>query len=321
MKRQKVIPEIENLLNREGVITVEDFVSACPEIPKPTVYARIRKLVNNGKIQIVGRGRYIAVTQPHYRVDITSWMREVNAALVSKCVGVNSCISMHKENLLVEVHKSDIGLVMSCLKGEYEKVVLKKDVDRFPGKIEGYIMVAPLVVEAPVLNDNGIVVPTLEKTLVDSILDGNAKNAFRRAFDVYPVNISRLKRYASRRGMTEEVDLCLSVLDKDRIRMFYDVRNYLSSLPVSKAWVFGSFARGEEKPESDLDLLISYDKNANVSLLTIIRWKLDIEKIVGRDVDLVEEGYLRPFAAESANKDKYLIYERRHINCRENSLQ
>lgn len=212
--------------------------------------------------------------------------------------------------MLVEVHKSDVGLVMSCLKGEFEKVVLKKDVDRFPGQLEGYIMVAPLVVEAPVLKENGIVVPALEKTLVDSILEGEGNNAFRRAFDVYPVNISRLKRYASRRGMTEEVSSHLSALDRGRIKMFCDVRNYLSSLPVSKAWVFGSFARGEEKPESDLDLLIAYDKDAHVSLLSIIRWKLDIEKIVGRDVDLVEDGYLKPFAAKSANQEKYLIYER-----------
>lgn len=310
MKRQKDVMEIENLLNREGVITVKDFVSVCPDTPKPTIYARIRKLVSNGSIQIVGRGRYIAVNQHHYKVNITPWMQEVNAVLVSKCIGVNNCISMHGENLLVEVHKSDVGLVMSCLKGEFEKVVLKKDVDRFPGQLEGYIMVAPLVVEAPVLKENGIVVPALEKTLVDSILEGEGNNAFRRAFDVYPVNISRLKRYASRRGMTEEVDLHLSALDQNRIKMFCDVRNYLSSLPVSKAWVFGSFARGEEKPESDLDLLIAYDKDAQVSLLSIIRWKLDIEKIVGRDVDLVEDGYLKPFAAKSANQEKYLIYER-----------
>ena len=310
MRHVRSEKKIEELLNREGIITVEDFVSVCPEIPKPTVYARIRKLVKTGTIQIVGRGRYMSVSQPHYRVDVSPWMKEVHAVLVSECIGVNNCISKHGENLLIEVHKNDVELVMSCLKNKYDKVVLKKDADRFPGKLEGYIMLAPLVVEAPVFEENGIVVPTLEKSLVDSILEGEGNNAFRRAFDVYPVNISRLKRYASRRGMTAEVDSCLSVLDKDRIKMFCDVRNYLSSLPVSKAWVFGSFARGEEKPESDLDLLIAYDKNAHISLLTIIRWKLDIEKIIGRDVDLVEDGYLKTFAAKTADQEKYLIYER-----------
>lgn len=302
--------EIEELLNRDGIITVEDFVSVCPNTPKPTVYARIRKLVKTGTIQIVGHGRYVAVRQSHYKVDVTPWMQEVNSLLVSECIGLNNCISMHGGNLLVEVHKSDVGAIMTCLKNRYEKVALKKDVDRFPGKLEGYIMVAPIVAEAPVFKENGIVVPTLEKSLVDSILEGEGNDAFRRAFDVYSVNISRLKRYASRRGLKTEAEVFLSELNNERIKMFCDVRNYLSTLPVSRAWVFGSFARGEEKPESDLDLLIAYDKDAHISLLTIIRWKLDIEKIVGRNVDLVEEGYLKPFAAASADQDKYLIYER-----------
>jgi len=37
---------------------------------------------------------------------------------------------------------------------------------------------------------------------------------------------------------------------------------------------------------------------------------LDIKKVLGKDVDLVEEDQLLPFAQESANKDKLLIYER-----------
>ncbi|MBR5925633.1 MAG: nucleotidyltransferase domain-containing protein [Bacteroidales bacterium] len=92
--------------------------------------------------------------------------------------------------------------------------------------------------------------------------------------------------------------------------MFCKVQSYLSTVPVTKAWVFGSFARGEETPESDLDLLVSYEDSSHLSLLKIIRYKLDIEDLIKRDVDLVEEGYLKSFAIESANNDKYLIYER-----------
>jgi predicted nucleotidyltransferase len=36
----------------------------------------------------------------------------------------------------------------------------------------------------------------------------------------------------------------------------------------------------------------------------------DLEELLGRKVDLVEEGELLPFAVESANHDKKLIYER-----------
>ena len=79
---------------------------------------------------------------------------------------------------------------------------------------------------------------------------------------------------------------------------------------VTRAWVFGSFARMEETKDSDLDLLVDYDPEQKISLLDVVRQKLDLEKIVGREVDLVENGSLKAFAVPSAERDKYLIYER-----------
>ena len=37
---------------------------------------------------------------------------------------------------------------------------------------------------------------------------------------------------------------------------------------------------------------------------------IDLENLIGRKVDIVEDGTLRPWAVESVNNDKYLIYER-----------
>ena len=67
----------------------------------------------------------------------------------------------------------------------------------------------------------------------------------------------------------------------------------------------------EETPESDVDILVEYDKDARISLLTISHMMGELEKSTGRKVDLIEEGCLLPFAVESANRDKQLIYERR----------
>ena len=97
---------------------------------------------------------------------------------------------------------------------------------------------------------------------------------------------------------------------KDRIDMFSKLQRYMAGTAIVKAWVFGSFARGEEKKDSDLDILVDYDPSANLSLLGAIRYKLDMEKLIGREVDLVENGYLKPFAIPSCERDKYLIYER-----------
>lgn len=89
------------------------------------------------------------------------------------------------------------------------------------------------------------------------------------------------------------------------------LKEYLKTQPVQKAWVFGSFSRGEERPDSDIDLLVQYDRvNHKVGLFTIIRIQQQLEQIVGRNVDLVEDGTLMPFAVQSANNDKILIYER-----------
>ena len=93
--------------------------------------------------------------------------------------------------------------------------------------------------------------------------------------------------------------------------MIKTIQDYFATKPVTKAYLFGSFSRGEETPESDVDLLVTYDKNAKVTLFTIGGMYMDLKELLHRNVDLVEEGTLLPFAIESANRDKILIYERK----------
>lgn len=86
---------------------------------------------------------------------------------------------------------------------------------------------------------------------------------------------------------------------------------YFSRKPIEKAWVFGSFSRGEQRPYSDIDILITFVPNTKMGL-QFFGMIDDLEKLLNRSVDLVVEGDLLPFAAKSANRDKKLIYER---NC------
>ena len=88
------------------------------------------------------------------------------------------------------------------------------------------------------------------------------------------------------------------------------IAEYFKTQPVLKVWLFGSYARGEETPLSDVDLLLQYDEKARISLLKHCAIMNDLEELLDRKVDLVEEGELLPFAVESANHDKKLIYER-----------
>ena len=89
------------------------------------------------------------------------------------------------------------------------------------------------------------------------------------------------------------------------------IAEYFKTQPVLKAWLFGSFARGEETPRSDVDILFVPDRSGkHFSLFTHGGMLMDLQELLGRKVDLVEEGSLRPYAAETANRDKILIYER-----------
>ncbi|MGB0931886.1 MAG: nucleotidyltransferase domain-containing protein [Chitinophagales bacterium] len=99
-----------------------------------------------------------------------------------------------------------------------------------------------------------------------------------------------------------------TVLQK-REDIIHFVQQFFAKCPVEKAWLFGSFARKEESYDSDLDLLVRYSKTGKVSLLDIIKIQQTLEEKVGRQVDLVEEGYERSHVKEYIHRDKILIYE------------
>lgn len=88
------------------------------------------------------------------------------------------------------------------------------------------------------------------------------------------------------------------------------IANYFKTQPVLKAWLFGSYSRGEQRPWSDVDILVQYDRRQPIGLLKIAGMKVDLEDLLNCEVDLVEDGMLRPWAAESVNRDRRLIYER-----------
>ena len=93
-------------------------------------------------------------------------------------------------------------------------------------------------------------------------------------------------------------------------QMFQTIADYFKTQPVKKAWIFGSFARGEETPLSDIDLLVTYEDNARVSLLKQASMINELESLLDRSVDIVPEKLLRNNFKKNVNQDKKPIYER-----------
>ena len=88
------------------------------------------------------------------------------------------------------------------------------------------------------------------------------------------------------------------------------IKEYFATQPIVKAWLFGSFSRGEETENSDVDILVDFDKNARIGLFKYAGIYGDLKELLGREVDLVQNGALKAFAVECAEQDKILIYER-----------
>lgn len=74
-----------------------------------------------------------------------------------------------------------------------------------------------------------------------------------------------------------------------------ELQAVLARYGLSNARVFGSVARGEDGPESDVDLLV--DVPEAVGLVTLGRCQADLERLLGAPVDLVPAGDLKPGVA------------------------
>ena len=82
---------------------------------------------------------------------------------------------------------------------------------------------------------------------------------------------------------------------------------------VKRIAVFGSFARCEETPESDIDLLVELKAPEKRPRLGLAWFGLEEElsRILGKDVELITESSLSPYLRPYAEKDLVLLYEER----------
>ncbi len=71
--------------------------------------------------------------------------------------------------------------------------------------------------------------------------------------------------------------------------------------------LFGSFARGEDTDESDMDFLVEFSRRK--SLLALIRLKNELNEVLGRQVDLVTRNALSPYLKDRILLEMKVIYE------------
>ncbi|MFM2386914.1 MAG: hypothetical protein RL660_1671 [Bacteroidota bacterium] len=87
------------------------------------------------------------------------------------------------------------------------------------------------------------------------------------------------------------------------------IKNYFTGMPVLKAYLFGSYARGQASTQSDVDILVDLDYSQKIGML-FVKMKLDLEELLQTNVDLVSSNGLSQYIKPDIDKEKQVIYER-----------
>jgi hypothetical protein len=75
---------------------------------------------------------------------------------------------------------------------------------------------------------------------------------------------------------------------------------------VTSLAVFGSYARGEARRDSDVDMLVAFSRR--VSLLTLIALERELSELLGRKVDLQTVEGLSPYLRDRILKERQVVY-------------
>lgn len=92
----------------------------------------------------------------------------------------------------------------------------------------------------------------------------------------------------------------------DRERLITTLRAHepeLKAAGIVRLSLFGSRARGDAGPGSDVDLLAAFDESLRLSLLDVIHVENQIADLLGESVDLLVEGTLKPHVKENVDRE------------------
>jgi predicted nucleotidyltransferase len=88
---------------------------------------------------------------------------------------------------------------------------------------------------------------------------------------------------------------------RETIDLLKENKDVLSEYSVKALYLFGSVVRGEDKPGSDLDILVEFEPEVRVGLFGLVRLQRRLSELLGRSVDLVTRD-----ALHKAMKDRIL---------------
>ena len=208
------------------------------DISRQTVSWYLTKLTESGQLRRIGHGKYAKADKQQFAIVPTDDQQQLNEILKKHwpfahfCIYDGSVISPLQHLLAannityIETEREATSAVFNHLRDEGRTAYLRPTRDliyKYIDLSQPAIFVKPLITESPVQECNGVLVPTLEKLLVDLQKDADffylqeaeGFNIFRNAMSLYTINESRLLRYASRRGIRKEIETIIKSINSN----------------------------------------------------------------------------------------------------------
>ncbi len=205
-----------------------DYVRGMEDISDSGILWHIKKLIKQNKLSRLSRGLYGSLAKKEFLPTLTEELKQLYNNIASEFPLIDlvvysgqdiSALQHHisaNNALYVEVTKEASEAVFHYMLDKNIKAYHKPDRDFMYDYVdlgEPCIIVRPLVTESPLKKFDGVCMPTLEKLLVDINSDEDfyylqeteASHIIDNARSLYQLNIPKILRYASRRGIKEKM--------------------------------------------------------------------------------------------------------------------
>lgn len=224
--------ENNKMLSKEELIIAikNDF----PNWSDNTINAYLYLLKKKGIIHNLSRGIYTLGRVETFNPQINDQLKKIASLIHKTYPFVNYCVwnsswlndfmrhQPFRNFTIVEIEKVASEQVFNQISDSFQNVFINPDdnfFDRYISTLDKVVIVKNLNSEAPIIKTNELTIPSLEKILVDILIDVNLFAAqqgelnfiFKSAFDKYAINELKMKRYAARRNREEELERMINI--------------------------------------------------------------------------------------------------------------
>lgn len=222
-----------NILSKKQL--VREIQEKFPDLADNTITIYLSRLKKEGALHSVSRGMYKEENTNRFQPFISKLIKQTYSKIKDKFPYINFCLGdtawlndfmVHqpfKNYTYVEVEKDVIDSVFCFLNAQPKVEAFlysdKELFERYLNKDKDILIVKNLVSEAPLMDISNITVPSLEKLLVDILIDTELYSAqqsekeiiIHNALTTFTVNKPKMLRYAQRRNRREELSGLINI--------------------------------------------------------------------------------------------------------------